>query len=95
MCVVGSGVGRKRVDGLYFVKIKTVMDLPEISSSFVTRKGINSHKGKLLGLWVAQDRTGQSDPGKEWGLERVWEADQELPYRKKGRLSDILLPGGN
>lgn len=33
-------MGRKGMEGLYFVKIKTVIDLPEISSSYVTRKGI-------------------------------------------------------
>lgn len=38
-CGVRCGIQGR--EGLYFVKIKTVIDLPGISSSYVTGKGIN------------------------------------------------------
>ena len=38
-CGVRCGIQGR--EGLYFVKIKTVIDLPGISSSYITRKGIN------------------------------------------------------
>lgn len=43
MCVTGSGVGMKGMKGRFFFKIKTMIDLPKIFSSYVTRKGINEY----------------------------------------------------
>lgn len=42
MCVVESGVGRMKMEGLFFFfEIKTMIVLPKTLSNYVTRKEIN------------------------------------------------------